>query len=300
MAASSSASSSSALSRLSNIQNHLNPIDSHARVSKSHSLFNLIFFLIKNSLLFLFFIQNLVKISPEVSEALSHGHAVVALESTIISHGDHLFIYLFIYVYWVWDYLKNEPNWCVFVVSSNLCKKRCWLYSVFCLCSGMPYPQNFETAKEVEAIVRNNGAVPATIAILEGLPCVGVYIKLILSRPLWCKKSKELLDYWLYSDNLTWHKRCINSCEFSLWVIIFFFAFYWGKLMHAAAVTTFGCYVELSKFHSWYFFSFLVLWDFSFKHHFSWYLDPFFCIFFSDTNNRFAAFSELVWSSSQR
>ncbi|KAK9221183.1 hypothetical protein WN944_009609 [Citrus x changshan-huyou] len=99
MAASSSSSSSSALSRLSNIQNHLNPIDSLAK--------------------------NLVKISPEVSEALSHGHAVVALESTIISHG-------------------------------------------------MPYPQNFETAKEVEAIVRNNGAVPATIAILEGLPCVGL------------------------------------------------------------------------------------------------------------------------------
>lgn len=84
---------------MSNIQNHLNPIDSLAK--------------------------NLVKISPEVSEALSHGHAVVALESTIISHG-------------------------------------------------MPYPQNFETAKEVEAIVRNNGAVPATIAILEGLPCVGL------------------------------------------------------------------------------------------------------------------------------
>ncbi|KAH9790068.1 Indigoidine synthase A family protein [Citrus sinensis] len=111
MAASSSSSSSSALSRLSNIQNHLNPIDSLAK--------------------------NLVKISPEVSEALSHGHAVVALESTIISHGAD--------------------------------------YTVFFACvQGMPYPQNFETAKEVEAIVRNNGAVPATIAILEGLPCVGL------------------------------------------------------------------------------------------------------------------------------
>lgn len=54
----------------------------------------------------------------------------------------------------------------------------------FACVQGMPYPQNFETAKEVEAIVRNNGAVPATIAILEGLPCVGVYVKLILSRPL--------------------------------------------------------------------------------------------------------------------
>lgn len=67
----------------------------------------------------------LVKISPAVSQALSQGKAVVALESTIISHG-------------------------------------------------MPYPQNLETAKEVEAIVRENGAEPATIAILDGVPCVGL------------------------------------------------------------------------------------------------------------------------------
>ncbi|PIA26482.1 hypothetical protein AQUCO_09300059v1 [Aquilegia coerulea] len=69
-----------------------------------------------------------VKISPEVAEALSRGDAVVALESTIISHG-------------------------------------------------MPYPQNLETAKELEAIVRNNGAVPATIAILDGIPCIGLTTK---------------------------------------------------------------------------------------------------------------------------
>ncbi|MCL7046112.1 hypothetical protein MKW94_001034, partial [Papaver nudicaule] len=66
-----------------------------------------------------------VKISSEVFDALSKGRAVVALESTIISHG-------------------------------------------------MPYPQNLETAKEVEAIVRENGAVPATIAILDGVPCIGL------------------------------------------------------------------------------------------------------------------------------
>ncbi|KAL8457315.1 hypothetical protein ACS0TY_035241 [Phlomoides rotata] len=35
----------------------------------------------------------------------------------------------------------------------------------------MPYPQNLETAKEVEAIVQQNGAIPATIAILDGVPC---------------------------------------------------------------------------------------------------------------------------------
>ncbi|XP_025884009.1 pseudouridine-5'-phosphate glycosidase isoform X2 [Solanum lycopersicum] len=71
--------------------------------------------------------QNLgwIKISPEVSEALKHGTPIVALESTIISHG-------------------------------------------------MPYPQNFETAKELEVIVRDNGAVPATIAILDGVPCIGL------------------------------------------------------------------------------------------------------------------------------
>ena len=58
-------------------------------------------------------------ISPEVQQALAEGKPVVALESTIISHG-------------------------------------------------MPYPQNVETALEVERIVRENGAVPATIAVIGG------------------------------------------------------------------------------------------------------------------------------------
>ena len=58
-------------------------------------------------------------ISPEVSAALAAGKPVVALESTIISHG-------------------------------------------------MPYPQNVKTALEVEQISRENGAVPATIAIIGG------------------------------------------------------------------------------------------------------------------------------------
>ncbi|KAG8637351.1 hypothetical protein MANES_15G112800v8 [Manihot esculenta] len=56
--------SSSALSRLSNIHGHLHPSDSNSMIG-----------------------EGLVKVSPEVSEALSCGHAVVALESTIISHG---------------------------------------------------------------------------------------------------------------------------------------------------------------------------------------------------------------------
>ena len=63
--------------------------------------------------------NNYLEISPEVQAALAEGKPVVALESTIISHG-------------------------------------------------MPYPQNVETAMNVEQIVRQNGAVPATIAIIGG------------------------------------------------------------------------------------------------------------------------------------
>ena len=39
---------------------------------------------------------------------------------------------------------------------------------------GMPYPQNIQTAMEVETIVRENGAIPATIAVLDGKLCVGL------------------------------------------------------------------------------------------------------------------------------
>ena len=60
-----------------------------------------------------------LEVSKEVQEALAAGKPVVALESTIISHG-------------------------------------------------MPYPQNVETALNVERIIRENGAVPATIAIIGG------------------------------------------------------------------------------------------------------------------------------------
>jgi len=58
-------------------------------------------------------------IAPEVAKALEEGKPVVALESTIISHG-------------------------------------------------MPYPQNVETALLVEKTIRENGAVPATIAVIGG------------------------------------------------------------------------------------------------------------------------------------
>jgi len=38
----------------------------------------------------------------------------------------------------------------------------------------MPYPQNVQTAKEVEGVIRAAGAVPATIAIMKGTLCLGL------------------------------------------------------------------------------------------------------------------------------
>lgn len=64
-------------------------------------------------------------VNEEVQAALQKNQPVVALESTIISHG-------------------------------------------------MPYPQNFKTALEVEAVVKAHGAVPATVALLAGVPHVGL------------------------------------------------------------------------------------------------------------------------------
>lgn len=74
--------------------------------------------------------QNLFSFSPEVAEARAQGRgdggsAIVALESTIITHG-------------------------------------------------MPYPKNLEMARQVEAEIRAAGAVPATIAVLEGKVQIGL------------------------------------------------------------------------------------------------------------------------------
>ncbi len=66
-----------------------------------------------------------LRIHPEVQQALKDQKPVVALESTIISHG-------------------------------------------------MPFPRNVQTALEVEEVIREGGAIPATIAILDGKLCVGL------------------------------------------------------------------------------------------------------------------------------
>ena len=66
-----------------------------------------------------------MRINPVVLEALKNNKPVVALETTIISHG-------------------------------------------------MPYPKNVETALKVEQVIRDHGAVPATIGIINGEPIVGM------------------------------------------------------------------------------------------------------------------------------
>ncbi|MGN0735273.1 MAG: pseudouridine-5'-phosphate glycosidase [Anaerovoracaceae bacterium] len=83
--------------------------------------------------------RNFMDIKPEVEKALEEGTPVVALESTIISHG-------------------------------------------------MPYPKNVETALAVEDVIRKNGAVPATIAIIGGRIKIGL--------------TAEEIEYMAKADNV--------------------------------------------------------------------------------------------------
>jgi pseudouridine-5'-phosphate glycosidase len=87
--------------------------------------------------------------SPEVASARMAGKPVVALESTIISHG-------------------------------------------------MPYPQNVEMAREVEQIIRDGGAVPATIAVMDGKICIGLtpeQLELLAASPDAMKVSRRDLPF---------------------------------------------------------------------------------------------------------
>ena len=70
---------------------------------------------------------------------------------------------------------------------------------------GMPYPQNVTTAKEVEQIIRDAGAVPATIAIIGGKICVGLsdeQLELLGNSPDAMKVSRRDLPYVLSTRRL--------------------------------------------------------------------------------------------------
>ncbi len=63
---------------------------------------------------------------------------------------------------------------------------------------GMPYPHNVQTALEVEAVIRAHGAIPATIAVLEGKICIGLsreQIEVLGSTPDVMKLSRRDLPY---------------------------------------------------------------------------------------------------------
>jgi pseudouridine-5'-phosphate glycosidase len=100
--------------------------------------------------------QAFLQFSPEVQAARDAGKPIVALESTIISHG-------------------------------------------------MPYPQNVQTAREVEQVIRDAGAVPATIAIIDGRICVGLdgeQLELLGQSKEAIKVSRRDLAYVLATKKL--------------------------------------------------------------------------------------------------
>ncbi|XHS79851.1 pseudouridine-5'-phosphate glycosidase [Burkholderiaceae bacterium UC74_6] len=101
-------------------------------------------------------LEDLIAFSPEVAAARAQHRPIVALESTIISHG-------------------------------------------------MPHPQNVETAREVEAIIRAEGAVPATIAVLGGKIRIGLTdaeLELLGRSPDAMKLSRRDLAYGLSSGRV--------------------------------------------------------------------------------------------------
>jgi pseudouridine-5'-phosphate glycosidase len=100
--------------------------------------------------------QSFLQFSPEVQAARAAGQPIVALESTIISHG-------------------------------------------------MPYPQNVQTAREVEQVIRDAGGVPATIAIIDGRICIGLdddQLELLGRSKEAIKVSRRDLAYVLATNKL--------------------------------------------------------------------------------------------------
>lgn len=128
-------------------------------------------------------LQKYIEYSREVQQARENNQPIVALESTIISHG-------------------------------------------------MPYPQNVEMATTVEQIIRNNGAIPATIAIIDGKIKIGLESEdleiLATSKDVAKVSRRDLAEVvamkcWCYycSDD---DDMCCNG-----WYSIFCYRRYWGR-----------------------------------------------------------------------
>lgn len=142
-------------------------------------------------------------LSREVAEALAAGRPVVALESTIISHGAlararaRLCCMLIIASFHSCmrpagarlEVAAAKLHPCRFHLNlqrrlqatlaatsrprHSLAHAKSSPFPPHAAAPGMPYPQNLETALQVEEVVRAGGAVPATVAIIAGECCVG-------------------------------------------------------------------------------------------------------------------------------
>lgn len=141
-----------------------------------------------------------VRLTEEVGVALAEGRPVVALESTIISHG-------------------------------------------------MPYPDNVKMATEVEQIVRDNGAVPATIALLDGIPRAGLSsddLELLASDPDVTKVSVRDLPY-VVARGL--HGATTVAATMRLAAMVGIRTFVTGGLggVHRGAATSFDISADLTE-----------------------------------------------------
>ncbi|MEU6133608.1 pseudouridine-5'-phosphate glycosidase [Nocardioides sp. NPDC047086] len=141
-----------------------------------------------------------VRLTEEVATALAEGRPVVALESTIISHG-------------------------------------------------MPYPDNVKMATEVEQIVRDNGAVPATIALLDGIPRAGLDhddLELLASDPEVTKVSVRDLPYVVARGR---HGATTVAATMRLAAMVGIRTFVTGGLggVHRGAATSFDISADLTE-----------------------------------------------------
>ena len=141
-----------------------------------------------------------VHISNEVADAVIAGHPVVALESTIISHG-------------------------------------------------MPYPQNVEMACAVESIVREHGATPATIAVIDGVCRIGVdraEVELLATRADVHKATTRDLP-WLVATVATGATTVAATMHLAALAGIRVFATGGIGGVHRGASTTFDISADLTE-----------------------------------------------------
>ena len=141
-----------------------------------------------------------IGVTDEVTAAIEAGRPVVALESTIISHG-------------------------------------------------MPYPQNVAMATEVEGIVRDHGAVPATIAVLGGVPKIGLSgddLELLASDPTVVKASVRDLPSVIARGG---HGATTVAATMRLAALAGVRVFVTGGLggVHRGAATTFDVSADLTE-----------------------------------------------------